>query len=134
MGAQATRQDSRWAGVQIGMNVPYNFGAVRNLPNEQIVANCVALGVSAVELRAGRITYLPIKDRTLTDGPNTPFGEGDTPIREMLQAMRDREWTFPATERSIYFAAEVSMARAAGPKRTATAGRSPFNQPENCSM
>lgn len=270
---QGGRPDSTWAGVLVGMNVPYNFGAVRNLPNEQIIANCVALGISAVELRAqpvetflgiptapagtradsggaevgtieeelfresadmarrafeaqvrtwrgsvaldriatlrqqydnagvriqivkwdgiitmsdaeidyafrltkalgaealsteiaatgtdrlgqfadrhelrvgyhghattgaadferafgqarfnganldighwiagghgsplpflekhaGRITHLHIKDRKLNDGPNTPFGEGDTPIREVLQAMRDRKWTFQAT-------------------------------------
>lgn len=50
MAGQA-RPDSKWAGVQVGMNVPYNFGG-RNLPNEDIIAGCVTLGVSAVELRA----------------------------------------------------------------------------------
>lgn len=44
-----------------------------------------------------RITHLHIKDRKLNDGPNVPFGEGDTPIREILQMMRDNKWTFQAT-------------------------------------
>jgi sugar phosphate isomerase/epimerase len=50
-----------------------------------------------LEKHSGRITHLHIKDRTLNDGPNTPFGEGDTPIREVLLAMRDRKWNFQAT-------------------------------------
>jgi hypothetical protein len=46
---------------------------------------------------ADRITHLHIKDRKLNEGPNTPFGQGDTPIREILQMMRDRKFTFQAT-------------------------------------
>jgi sugar phosphate isomerase/epimerase len=46
---------------------------------------------------AARITHIHVKDRRLNDGPNTPFGQGDTPIREVLQAMRDNKWTFQAT-------------------------------------
>ena len=54
-GAQASSQpskpDSRWAGVQVGMNVPYNLGG-RNMPVDDILAACLTLGVSAMELRA----------------------------------------------------------------------------------
>lgn len=46
---------------------------------------------------ASRITHLHIKDRRRNNGPNTPFGQGDTPIREILQLMRDRKFTFQAT-------------------------------------
>jgi sugar phosphate isomerase/epimerase len=46
---------------------------------------------------ASRITHLHIKDRRRNNGVNTPFGEGDTPIREILQLMRDRKFTFQAT-------------------------------------
>lgn len=46
---------------------------------------------------AARITHLHIKDRRRNNGPNAPFGEGDTPIREILQMMRDRKFTFQAT-------------------------------------
>lgn len=46
---------------------------------------------------ASRITHIHVKDRKADNGPNTPFGEGDTPIREVLQAMRDNTWGFQAT-------------------------------------
>jgi sugar phosphate isomerase/epimerase len=46
---------------------------------------------------AARITHIHVKDRKADNGPNTPFGEGDTPIREVLQAMRDNKWGFQAT-------------------------------------
>ena len=49
--AQIPKPASRWAGVQIGMNVPHNFGA-RNMSKDEILAACVTLGVSAVELGA----------------------------------------------------------------------------------
>ena len=44
-----------------------------------------------------RITHVHVKDRKLNDGPNVPFGEGDTPIREALQAIRDNKWPIQAT-------------------------------------
>jgi sugar phosphate isomerase/epimerase len=237
------KPDSRWAGVQVGMNVPYNFGTGNFTPADEVLAGCVALGISAVELRAqpvelflgaarqasadarrtwrlgvsidqvrplrrafedagvlieivkwdglyamsdeevdycfllskalgakalsteisvedtkrigqfadrhklpvgyhghatttaamfetalsyaaynavnldlghftagqntspvpfitkhhARITHVHVKDRKLNDGPNVPFGQGDTPIREVLQLMRDRRWPFQAT-------------------------------------
>jgi sugar phosphate isomerase/epimerase len=44
-----------------------------------------------------RITHIHIKDRRMNDGPNVPFGEGDTPIREVLQLVRDNGWNIQAT-------------------------------------
>jgi len=43
-----------------------------------------------------RILSLHIKDRTRNDGPNVPFGEGDTPIGPVLRLLRDRKWSIPA--------------------------------------
>lgn len=50
--AAAAKPNSKWAGVQVGMNVPYNFGTGNYTSADQILERCIALGVSAVELRA----------------------------------------------------------------------------------
>jgi sugar phosphate isomerase/epimerase len=44
-----------------------------------------------------RITHVHIKDRKLHMGPNVPFGEGDTPIIEVLHLIRDNHWNMQAT-------------------------------------
>jgi sugar phosphate isomerase/epimerase len=43
-----------------------------------------------------RITHIHVKDRKKNDGPNVTFGEGDTPIKEILQAIRNNHWPIPA--------------------------------------
>jgi sugar phosphate isomerase/epimerase len=43
-----------------------------------------------------RITHLHVKDRKLADGPNMPFGEADTPIKEALHLLRDNKWPIDA--------------------------------------
>ena len=48
--AQA-KPNSKWAGVQVGLNVPYNFGS-RTMSAQDTLANTVQLGVSAVEMRS----------------------------------------------------------------------------------
>ena len=42
-----------------------------------------------------RIVSLHLKDRTKAGG-NLPWGQGETPIKEVLQLMRKNKWTFPA--------------------------------------
>jgi sugar phosphate isomerase/epimerase len=44
-----------------------------------------------------RITHVHVKDRKLSNGPNVPFGQGDTPIKEVLQLIRDHKWNIQAT-------------------------------------
>ena len=44
-----------------------------------------------------RITHVHVKDRKLKEGPNMPFGQGDTPIKEALQTIRDNKWPIQAT-------------------------------------
>jgi sugar phosphate isomerase/epimerase len=48
----AGKPQSKWAGVQVGMNVPYNFGGTPVLTSDQILEKCIELGVSGVELRS----------------------------------------------------------------------------------
>jgi len=42
-----------------------------------------------------RIRSLHMKDRT-AEGGNLPWGQGQTPLKEVLQLMRKEKWTFPA--------------------------------------
>ena len=44
-----------------------------------------------------RVTHVHVKDRKLQNGPNVPFGEGDTPIVETLRLIRDKKWNIQAT-------------------------------------
>lgn len=44
-----------------------------------------------------RVTHVHIKDRKFHNGPNTPFGQGDTPIVETLRLIRDNHWNIQAT-------------------------------------
>ena len=48
--AAATKPDSKVAGVQIGLNVPYSFGNIA-MSGDEVLQSCVLLGISGVELR-----------------------------------------------------------------------------------
>ncbi len=51
--------------------------------------------IPVLEKYHDRIVSLHLKDRT-ADGGNVPWGQGQTPIKEVLQLMRKEKWTFPA--------------------------------------
>lgn len=44
----------------------------------------------------GRILSLHLKDRKINNGPNVPFGQGDTPLGLILQLMKKKKYSFPA--------------------------------------
>jgi sugar phosphate isomerase/epimerase len=49
-----------------------------------------------------RILSMHLKDRKYHDGPNMPWGQGDTPIKEVLQLMKKNGYKFPATIEQEY--------------------------------
>lgn len=55
--AQAASPMSRWAGVQIGLNVPYSLGIGNNVAAEDLLTRLVEVGVGAVELRAQPVEH-----------------------------------------------------------------------------
>jgi len=44
-----------------------------------------------------RVTHVHLKDRKANNGPNMPWGQGDTPIREILVMMKQEKYQFQAT-------------------------------------
>ena len=51
--------------------------------------------IAMLEKHHDRIVNVHIKDRKKNDGPNMPFGQGDTPIKQVLTMMRDRKYGIP---------------------------------------
>jgi sugar phosphate isomerase/epimerase len=60
-----------------------------------------------------RIVSLHLKDKLRDGDRNVPWGEGDTPIVQVLQRLRDRQWDIPAQIEYEYRGenAEVEVAR-----------------------
>ena len=53
--------------------------------------------IPLIKKHHSRFTSLHLKDRKKADGPNMPWGQGDTPIAEVLRLMKTERYTFPAT-------------------------------------
>ena len=52
--------------------------------------------VAYIQVHHDRITHLHMKDRKKNDGPNMPWGEGDTPIKQVLLLLKDKKYPLPA--------------------------------------
>src|SRR5438552_2691919 len=64
-----TKPNSKWAGVQVGLNVPYNFGG-RTMRANEIIERCVRLSVNALELRSQPVEeFLGSPDRSVYSAP-----------------------------------------------------------------
>jgi len=59
----------------------------------------LALGndpIAYIKKHHARITNIHLKDRKKDRGPEMPFGEGDTPLKEALQLLKKEKYGFPA--------------------------------------
>ena len=52
--------------------------------------------VAYLQEHHARIVDLHIKDRKKDHGEGTPFGEGDTPIKQVLLLLKEKKWKIPA--------------------------------------
>lgn len=75
---------SKWNGIQL--DIGHYVTATNGSP------------IPFIEKHHERITSMHLKDRKYAThgGDNLPWGEGDTPVKEVLLLMRDRHYAFPA--------------------------------------
>ncbi|MHC4506828.1 MAG: sugar phosphate isomerase/epimerase family protein [Planctomycetota bacterium] len=67
-----------------------------NLDIGHYMAGTGQSAIPLIEKHHKRILSLHLKDRCRNNGPNKPFGQGDTPVAEVLQLMKRNKLTFPA--------------------------------------
>ncbi len=68
-----------------------------NLDLGHFVAGNNTSPIPFIKQHHARITHVHVKDRKMQEGPTVPFGQGDTPIKEALQLIRDNKWPIQAT-------------------------------------
>jgi sugar phosphate isomerase/epimerase len=68
-----------------------------NLDIGHYVAGTSTSPVDFILKNSDRIVSMHIKDRKFHDGANMPWGQGDTPIKEVLALMKRKKYKFPAT-------------------------------------
>jgi sugar phosphate isomerase/epimerase len=67
-----------------------------NLDIGHYVAGTNQSPIPLIEKHRDRILSLHLKDRKKDNGPNLPFGEGDTPVAETLQYLKKNQLACPA--------------------------------------
>ena len=73
-----------------------------NLDIGHFVAGNSISPVDFIQKNHKHILSMHLKDRKFHNGPNMPWGEGDTPIKEVLQLMKKEGYKFPATIEQEY--------------------------------
>lgn len=94
---------------------PDDFAAAMNGMSEYICIN-LDIGhftaanfdpVDYLSKNASRIVTLHIKDRKKNQGDNVVFGEGDTPIKSVLELLKKNKWKIPANIEYEYKGADT---------------------------
>lgn len=94
---------------------PDDFAAAMNGMSEYICIN-LDIGhftaanfdpVDYLSKNASRIVTLHIKDRKKDQGANVVFGEGDTPIKAVLELLKKNKWKIPANIEYEYKGADT---------------------------
>jgi sugar phosphate isomerase/epimerase len=49
-------------------------------------------GIAFIEKHHDRITHMHLKDRKRNDGPNMPWGEGETPLKQALRLIKEKHY------------------------------------------
>ncbi len=78
------KPNSKVAGVQIGLNVPYSFGNV-GMSGDETLEKCVLLGVSAVELRTQPVESFLGVPANLISGPPATGAAAETKAEQLRQ-------------------------------------------------
>src|SRR5579864_2475421 len=111
----SAKPSSTWAGVQVGMNVPYNFGTRTTMSAEDVLEKCIQLGVSTVELRAQPI------EKSLGLPANLVLG----PAPVDYQAARTRAGAVPGVSKEGGAASNPGAARDSASVGTPSQGGPP---------
>jgi sugar phosphate isomerase/epimerase len=67
--------------------------------------------IAFIKEHHARLTNIHLKDRKRNNGPEMPFGQGDAPLREVLQLLKKEKYGFPA---------DIELVGPAGPKAELT--------------
>ncbi len=79
-----------------------------NLDIGHFIAGNNVSPVDFIRKHHNRITHIHLKDRKLKLGPNTVWGQGDTPVVEVLRLMKKEKYPFEATIEFEYAVPEGS--------------------------
>jgi hypothetical protein len=80
----AQKPNSKWAGVEIGLNVPYSFGTRTAMTAEDVLEQCIELNVSAVELRGQAIEKsFGLPDNLVLGPAPSDYFAASTPVGEV---------------------------------------------------
>jgi sugar phosphate isomerase/epimerase len=95
---------------------PEDFeGAMQSGPHIAVnfdLGHYVAAGydpIAFIEKHHKRIVAVHLKDRKKNQGDNMPFGEGDTPLKEVLQLLRKKKYAIPACIEYEYKGADAMV-------------------------